>query len=415
MLTKKGAVFLVYVLTLCTRVFITVVLADMSGRVAALMGARKWTEMFSGQAMFGLVALGAAGTTALMKFLEKQVALDVRSVLFEHLKQRYLDEATVRYYHQDLPDAAARLTADLEDFSSELVHLVGHFMKPVIDIAHLSAVLFRRIGGINLGVFYAFFYVSNVALKRVRARALLKPLKACAMERTKLQSELRSSLTGLHTYREQIAMQKGTAHELASVDAKFEQIAAETQLENMQYGFVDLVNSYTLKYGGMMCAFSILTPKGYMDPSQSGEALTAFFFGNSSLLGSLASAVKDLADSFSRLPKVRGLADRVFELEDRMRAVDASGRNRRSSHITVDASNQLLSLQHVNIAPPAPLPAHGDVADAADAEPVAAEPDVLIRDLSLELRPGDHTVIRGANGVGTCSFRPCFPSPLLLS
>jgi hypothetical protein len=53
------------------------------------------------------------------KVLEKQVALQVRSILFESLVAHYLDSKRMGYVHQDIPDAPARLTADLNEFSTE--------------------------------------------------------------------------------------------------------------------------------------------------------------------------------------------------------------------------------------------------------------------------------------------------------
>ena len=54
-----------YALALCSRIFITVKLADLSGELAAYFGARRWDKMFSGQATFGLWCMLAAGSGSL--------------------------------------------------------------------------------------------------------------------------------------------------------------------------------------------------------------------------------------------------------------------------------------------------------------------------------------------------------------
>jgi len=393
---RQGGIFALYVATLCSRIFVTVYLADMSGRLAGMMGARKWDQMFRGQAWFGLFCSVAAGTTAAMKFLEKQCALSVREILFKHLSDRYLDKDNLRFYHQDLADASARLTADLEDFSEELVHLVGHFLKPLIDIMHLSFVMKRRIGLQSLAIFYGFFWFADYSLKRVRTRAVWKNLKQSSLDKNRLQSELRTSLAQIHHYREQIAMQKGVSHEHETVIENFAKVRNEALLENIQMGFIDFFNSSTLKYGGLMVAFSILTPSAYLDPSKSGEEITTTFFSNSSLLGSLASAVKDMADSFSRLPKVRGLAERVFELEDRMQRVDEykelhSGDRK----VAVDETSAAIILNGIDIAPPPKLP----TAESVEIE----QPATLVEDVTFAIEPNQHTVIRGRNGMGKSS------------
>ena len=78
----------------------------MNGKLprSAQMGA-----MFSGQAVFGLWCIVAASVTALMKFLEKQNAICLREILFNHALKQYLSGEN-RFYHQRLTDPAARMT-----------------------------------------------------------------------------------------------------------------------------------------------------------------------------------------------------------------------------------------------------------------------------------------------------------------
>ena len=66
------------------------------------------------------------------------------------------------------------------------------------------------------------------------------------------------------------------------------------------FAVVNLLNTYVLKYGGAMCAFSMLIPSVYMDTTnKSGQQITSEYLSQSSLLGALANAVKDLTDSIT--------------------------------------------------------------------------------------------------------------------
>lgn len=156
------------------------------------------------------------------------------------------------------------------------------------------------------------------------------------------------------------------------------------------YGFIDCIQSYTIKYGGMMCAFSVLTPTAYLDPTKSGEAITAGFMTNSNLLGSLAGAVKEMAESFGRLPKVSGLAQRVFELESRMQLVDERDTKKIGQAVPIKRGNEF-KIKNISISPP--------VLSEAESEQM-----VLIPDLDLKVDAGDHFVVRGPNGVGKSSL-----------
>ena len=65
---------------------------------------------------------------------------------------------------------------------------------------------------------------------------------------------------------------------------------------------LDVIKSYVIKYGGMMCAFSVLIPSVYLAPKGSAklgtpQQVTAWYLAQTQLLVALANAVKDLADS----------------------------------------------------------------------------------------------------------------------
>jgi ABC-type uncharacterized transport system fused permease/ATPase subunit len=383
-----------YVATLTTRILITVKLADLSGELAGAMGVRRWDDMFRGQVKFAFVCMAGAGVTALMKFLEKQVALSLRTVLFDHLVEHWLGSNGLGLVRQEVQDAPARLSSDLADFSAEATHLLGHFLKPMIDVVHLTLIMTRRIGTRNLLIFYAFFVSADQILKRVRARALPYTLKSLSIQGQELESELRDRLSRLHHYREQIAMQAGTQTEKLAVLASYDKLIKHQNKEQASYLFMDVISSYLVKYGGLMTAFSILTPSSYLDPSKPGEKIVGDFLGNSSLLGSLASAVKDLGDSLSHLPRVRGLAQRVYELEHSLELVDKSVL---ANPPAVARSGHAVDVSELTTALPSPLEHAGPSQDGP-------EPQLLTRELTFRVEPQRHTVIQGENGTGKTSL-----------
>ena len=67
----------------------------------------------------------------------------------------------------------------------------------------------------------------------------------------------------IHTYREQIALQQGTKRERSSLSAMFTQVVRNEHGMLASKAIIDTLNSYVLKYGGMMCGFSILIEPVY--------------------------------------------------------------------------------------------------------------------------------------------------------
>lgn len=99
------------------------------------------------------------------------------------------------------------------------------------------------------------------------------------------------------------------------------------------------------------------------------------------LLNALSTAVGDLADAFVDVPRLRGLAHRVYELEHEMCDLPAH-----QHHALTGSDADGIVIKNATIRPPVD----------------GIKP--LFKELSLTVGTGQHTVIRGANGVGKTSL-----------
>ena len=233
-----------YVASLSTRVLITVQIADLSGRLGGYMATKTWDNMFRGQAWFGLWCMAAAATTAAMKYLEKRMAMSVRHALYERLCSRYLN-LDLNYYRLPMDDASSRLTSDLASFAEELTHTFGFIIKPIIDVAYLTAVLTWRLGPKSMGTLYVFIIVASKSLQRAK-QLLPRSLKSCAIEKSALESSLRTAHDRVHTYREQIALQQGTKRERSSLSGMFSQVVRNEHEMLASKAIIDTLNSCKL-------------------------------------------------------------------------------------------------------------------------------------------------------------------------
>lgn len=150
-----------------------------------------------------------------------------------------------------------------------------------------------------------------------------------------------------------------------------------------------------------MTAFSILTPSSYLYPEKKQQRIVADFSTNSSLLGHLASAVKDLGDSIGMVPRVRGLSERVAQLEKRLTLVDKQqeqmrSRGDNSKVIRSDAAKDI-TVKSLTVRIPPGL-------DELDNESNSSNVTTLTKKLDVKLVKGEHTVINGENGCGKSSL-----------
>eukprot|EP00041_Stephanoeca_diplocostata_P009524 m.146986 g.146986 ORF g.146986 m.146986 type:complete len:501 (-) comp17777_c0_seq20:401-1903(-) len=332
----------------------------------------------------------------------------------------------------DVDDPAARMTSDLEAYSREVVsgvsvmpirrkaissglcfsdaelsvcrlkrmnlmswchtqvHLLGYFLKPAIDVLHLTYVLGGRVGHRNIFFFLCYFWFSAKSLDRVK-RTLPVSLKDSAMRSQEYEGVLRNKHQKVHDYREQIAMQKGSKIEMKSMQSNFKQLTQHLETTNRRYILLDLLNTYVLKYGGAMMGFSVLIPREYLASGshRSVTAITAGFVSDSALLQALANAMKDLADSFIEVPRVAGLASRVHRVFHAITQLP-----KRSPWPRVRAADDTggVLLRNVTVRIPTRV---GD----SDTQGT-----LLIDNLSAEIAPGAHTVVRGPNGAGKSSL-----------
>jgi hypothetical protein len=130
-----------------------------------------------------LYALPMAALNAGGAFLEKKVALSVRTILFDRLNDKYTEAKLARFYRLALPDSDSQegvtsapqtLTTELSLLSDELVHHVGHLISPCMNIVYLSVVLRRSLGSAPLLCYLGYFCIATALIDfRPPTRAML--------------------------------------------------------------------------------------------------------------------------------------------------------------------------------------------------------------------------------------------------
>jgi ATP-binding cassette subfamily D (ALD) long-chain fatty acid import protein len=152
---------------------------------------------------------------------------------------------------------------------------------------------------------------------------------------------------------------------------------------------LDTLRSYILKYGGAMTAFSMLIPAAYVHESNaSQEDGTANYMLRSTLLMSLANAVKDLADSVNCLNELLGVGGRVISLSNLLH--DTSNRSTTTTTTTVKRINNKndIIINNLDVSVPS----------------TTLKTLTLIKNLTATIKDGQHTVVIGPNGTGKTSL-----------
>lgn len=405
LLSKQGLYLGIYTLVLCSRVLITIKIADLVGSLGSLMGQRDFTAMFLTQARFSLWCFPAAIANSLMKFFEKRIALSFRSQLTDYIHQKYLSRRT--FYQMvnrsELTNLDQRITSDVELFCKSLTFIYGHLLKPTLDVLFLSHQLTNLMGAGNLGAFFLYYFGINQVITAIKPS-----FSRMVMKKQELEGKFRADHARVVHFSEEIAFVEGAKRESVLCDRTFNKLKSHISDTLMTHLWTDVVDSYTMKYGGLMMAYTAIIPSVYLDwKKMTSHQATQHYLVSSTLLASLGNALKDIALSYKEVAKMQGLASRVYDLVKEVETISSVEAETDSQRLRISGSSDkeaaaLISSQ-----------TGGVVLREKDTDVVVLRdvdiytPDgisLLIRDLSLTIKPGEHLLVSGMNGTGKSSL-----------
>lgn len=405
----KEAVHLgTYSALLVYRVYLTIKIAELTGNVGKFVGARRWEEIYKLQMQFGLWCVPGAVATTLLKLEQNRLALSLRTRLARHVHEQYY-----RVFYRassvgrTLDTLDQRATADIAELSEKLTKLYGNVLKPTLEVMLYSYRLGQMIGPRELSFFFLYFVVSSAWLQLV-----MPPFGKLTAEQQKLEGELRHHHSRLLAHAEEIAFSNGGAREKELAEAALQRISRRANTVHLLRSFVGMLDSYTVKYGGSMAAFTVMMPAVYFGKRKSTKGkgiveLTGYYLVATALFKALGDAVKALyMSSYKGITEVAGLTQRVYELMHHLEERGGSGgADREEERI------RALCVAHERCTRVPPrittLPARGSEPlrlALSRVDVFAPDGALLVSDLNFEVRPGESLIIEGPNGAGKSSL-----------
>jgi vitamin B12/bleomycin/antimicrobial peptide transport system ATP-binding/permease protein len=376
---KKKAWFMLSLLIVLMLVEtkLAVMLNNQAGEMTSALAARNADRFWTSVRACLFVLAFAVPAYAIYYYMRDLFANQWRRWLTRRFLDRYLKGR--KYYELgsggeiDNPDQ--RISEDINTFTGRSIHFLLIFLGSIMQLVAFSAVLWS-ISHVLVGVLAVYAVTGTV----VALYAFGKPLIQLNFWQLRLEADFRFSLMRLRENAESIAFYRGEAQERVHIDSRFDKvihnfarlIKKQRSLNLFQRTFSQL----TLVLPSIILAQGVLS--GELEVGRATQAAGAFT--------AVLSALGVIVDNFESLSRFVAGIDRLQALSELLLPA-AEGKA-----VTDEAPPRIETRPHEHLA-----------LESVTLHPPQSE-RVLIKELSLVLKPGDALLITGDSGCGKSSL-----------
>lgn len=418
--TKEFCLLTVHTMSLVSRTFLSIYVAQLDGQIVKAI-VQKDARQF--MLMLGLwlgIAIPATFINSLIRFLESQLGLALRSRLVKHAYDMYFQNQT--YYRVSnldgrLTNVDQCLTEDITMFTSSLAHLYSHLTKPILDVIVISFTLHRAAtskGASSRAPSILAAFVVFLTAKILRA--VSPKFGKLVADEADRKGYLRFMHSRIITNAEEIAFYGGHKTEMNLLQKSYHALARQMNVIFWKRLWYIQLEQFLMKYmwsasGLVMVAIPIIMtqsvrPDGRSyddDPDGGVSERTQAFTVARNLLVSAADAIERMMSSYKEVTELAGYTSRVSEMFE----VFSDMQKGHYVRTRAPLPKQGLKLQKVAVSL---LQKRGTVIDTdynivlEDVPIITPNGDVVVSSLTCKMEAGMHLLITGPNGCGKSSL-----------
>ncbi|KAF9569974.1 hypothetical protein EC968_002375 [Mortierella alpina] len=421
---KETFILILHTTFLVLRTYLSVVVARLDGAIVKNLIAGNGKGFIRGLGYWFAIALPATYTNSMIRYLQSKLSIAFRTRLTRYVHDLYLNDQITYYRALNLDDRIEGvdqyITTDVAKFCDSLAGLYSNLGKPILDTIIFNYQLMRSIGVSGMGGLFVS-YVTTAFLLRMVTPAFGK----LAAVEAKLEGDFRSAHTRLITNAEEVAFYNGAELEHSILTRTYKRLIRHiNSIYKIRIAY-NMFEDFIIKYcwsavGLTLCALPVFFPAlGGVDSVKdiaSGDkvvgARTKGFITSKRLMMSLADAGGRMMYSYKEMSELAGSTLRVYNLISvlhQLQAGDyegAAGDSSSSSSQNGDEGHERYSLAEIRgiieygyegikfvdvpIVTPSPGNANGG--------------EELVKGLNVDIKPGDHMLVTGPNGVGKTGF-----------
>lgn len=338
--------------------------------------------------------------TNILKWSLGELKLRFRSNLTQHLYKEYLTGYT--YYKMSnldnrIANADQLLTTDIDKFCESATDLYSNISKPILDIIIYVYRLTMNLGGQTPSILMVYLLIAGVMLTHLR-----RPTGKLTVEEQKLEGEFRYVNSRLITNSEEVAFYQGNHREKLTLLASFSKLRSHLRkfLEfRVSMGIIDnIVGKYFASVVGFYAVSLPFFTENHplLSGGSSATRLQAYYtYGR--MLVKLAEAIGRLVLAGREMSRLAGFTARVTEL---IKVLSDLNQGRYERTMVNNVSNG-----ESNFAPNMGKIAFQDNLIRFEKVPlVTPNGDVLLKELTFEVKSGMNVLVCGPNGCGKSSL-----------
>ncbi|KAL8167833.1 hypothetical protein V2J09_009332 [Rumex salicifolius] len=324
------------------------------------------------------------------KYITGILSLRFRKILTKLIHTHYFENmAYYKISHVDsrISNPEQRIASDVPRFCTELSEIVQDDLIAVTD-----GILYTWRLCSYASPKYVFWILAYVLGAGTLIRNFSPAFGKLMSKEQQLEGEYRQLHSRLRTHAESIGFYGGEAREEFHIQEKFKNLVRHMSAVLHDHWWFGMIQDFLLKYlGATFAVILIIEPffAGHLKPDAStlgrAEMLSNLRY-HTSVIISLFQSLGTLSISSRRLNRLSGYADRIHELI----TVSREFSMRDSISLARDRSRNCFS--------------EGDCIKFSDVKVVTPTNNVLVEDLTLEIRPGSNLLITGPNGSGKSSL-----------
>ncbi|KAG5493614.1 hypothetical protein JIQ42_01987 [Leishmania sp. Namibia] len=371
-----GGVLLMLTL-FCLRTHLTLLFARVVGRNGRYLVERNTRAFFFSVADIGLLAIPGTILQIGAQFVKMMVQQRLRdnlqaALLTEYLKGNHICVMATQSAGIDNTDH--RLTQETDQFCKGIAGLFRTLFKPVLDVVTLSIELSKH-GGLAPSAFLISYYLLVATCMSV----LLPNFGQMVATSQQKEGNLRTKHHQLISHAEEIAFYNGEEIEREHTGRLLRSLIRHEYTIKRTKWLSGCSDSLLIKYGSslvgyLVCSLVVLDQCHLMTKGE----LTQLYLQHVQLYIPFSAAVGRMLLMHKQIGALCGSVHRIGELRERLEHLNAL--NARSEMANVFYSDDFVQWSDVDIVSPTGTS--------------------LLRDFSLAVTPGKHTLIMGSNGSG---------------